>query len=72
MLKDQMLEVETFSTLDYLQFKPLKERLRTIQNPRNVHMIYDVLSVDPPEIERAVLLATINALVCETPNDAMK
>jgi hypothetical protein len=72
MLKDQMLEVETFSTLDYLQFKLLKERLRTIQNPRNVHMIYDVLSVDPPEIERAVLLATINALVCETPNDAMK
>ncbi len=40
MLKDQMLEVETFLPLDYLQAKPLKECLRTIQNPRNVHLIY--------------------------------
>lgn len=72
MLKDQMLEVETFLPLDYLQAKPLKERLRTIQNPRNVHLIYDVLRFDPPEIERAVLFATNNALVCETPDDAMK
>jgi structural maintenance of chromosome 1 len=48
MLKKQMLEVETFSPLDYLQAKPLKERLRTIQNPRNV------LRFDPPEIERAI------------------
>jgi chromosome segregation ATPase len=36
MLKDQMLEVETFLPLDYLQAKPLKERLRTILNPRNL------------------------------------
>lgn len=35
-------------------------------------MIYDVLKFDPPEIERAVLFATNNALVCETPEDAMK
>jgi structural maintenance of chromosome 1 len=48
MLKDQMLEVETFLPLDYLQAKPLKERLRTIQSPRNVHLIYDVLRFDPP------------------------
>lgn len=27
---------------------------------------------DPPDIERAVLFATTNALVCETPEDAMK
>jgi structural maintenance of chromosome 1 len=66
MLKKQMLEVETFSPLDYLQAKPLKERLRTIQNSRNV------LRFNPPEIERAVLFAINNALVCETPDDAMK
>lgn len=72
MLKDQKLEVETFLPLDYLQAKPLKERLRTIQNPKGVHLIYDVLRYDPPAIERAVLFATNNALVCETPEDAMK
>jgi structural maintenance of chromosome 1 len=63
MLKDQMLEAETFLPLDYLQTKPLKECLRSIQNPRNVYLIYDVLRFDPPEIERAVLFATHNALV---------
>jgi structural maintenance of chromosome 1 len=60
MLKDQTLKVETFLPLDYLQAKPLKET------------IYDVLRYDPLEIERAVLFATNNALVCETPDDAKK
>lgn len=31
-----------------------------------------MLRFDPPDIERAVLFATNNALVCETPEDAMK
>jgi structural maintenance of chromosome 1 len=35
-------------------------------------LIYDVLRFDPPDIERAVLFATNNALVCESPEDAMK
>lgn len=71
-LKEQMLEVETFLPLDYLQTKPLKERLRNITEPRNVKLVYDVLKYDPPEIEKAVLFATNNALVCESPEDAMK
>ncbi|KAL9893957.1 structural maintenance of chromosomes protein 1A [Glossina fuscipes] len=71
-LKEQMLEVETFLPLDYLQVKPLKERLRNITEPRNVKLVYDVLKFEPKEIERAVLFATGNALVCETPEDAMK
>lgn len=71
-LKEQMLEVETFLPLDYLQTKPLKERLRNITEPKNVKLVYDVLKYDPPEIERAVLFATNNALVCESPEDAMK
>ncbi|KAJ6630190.1 Structural maintenance of chromosomes protein 1A [Pseudolycoriella hygida] len=71
-LKEQMLEVETFLPLDYLQAKPLKQRLRDIREPKQVKLVYDVLKFDPPEIEKAVLFATNNALVCETPEDAMK
>merc|ERR1719210_162338 len=71
-LKDQMLEPETFLPLDYIQAKPLKERLRNITNPRGVKLLYDVLRYDPPEIKKAVLFVTNNALVCENPDDAMK
>ncbi|XP_015793596.1 LOW QUALITY PROTEIN: structural maintenance of chromosomes protein 1A-like [Tetranychus urticae] len=69
-LKDQMMEPETFLPLDYIEVKPLKERLRNIQSPKGVRLVYDVLKYDPPQIERAVLFATNNALVCETPEDA--
>ncbi|KAG0728282.1 Structural maintenance of chromosomes protein 1A [Chionoecetes opilio] len=51
-----MLDPETFLPLDYIQAKPLKERLRNIKDPRNVKLLYDVLQYDPPEIKRAVLL----------------
>jgi len=71
-LKDQMLEPETFLPLDYIQAKPLKERLRNITTPKGVHLLYDVLKYDPPDIKRAVLFVTNNSLVCETPDDAMK
>lgn len=67
-----MLEVETFLPLDYLQAKPLKQRLRDIREPKQVKLVYDVLKFEPPQIEKAVLFATNNALVCETPEDAMK
>merc|ERR1719411_841585 len=71
-LKDQMLEPETFLPLDYIQAKPLKERLRTIGNPKGVKLLYDVLQYEPADIKRAVLFVTNNSLVCETPEDAMK
>ena len=71
-LKDQMLEPETFLPLDYIQAKPLKERLRNISNPKGVKLLYDVLQYKPDEIKRAVLFVTNNSLVCETPEDAMK
>merc|ERR1712012_329486 len=45
-LKDQMLEPETFLPLDYIQAKPLKERLRNIANPKGVKLVYDVLRYD--------------------------
>lgn len=71
-LKDQMLEPETFLPLDYIQAKPLKERLRNVTNPKGVKLLYDVLRYDPPDIKKAVLFVTNNALVCESPDDAMK
>merc|ERR1711884_428051 len=71
-LKDQMLEPETFLPLDYIQAKPLKERLRNIGNPKGVKLLYDVLQYEPADIKRAVLFVTNNSLVCETPEDAMK
>ena len=51
---------------------PLKERPRTIKDPPNVRLLYDVLKFGPPEIERAVLFVTNNKLVCETQEDVMK
>jgi chromosome segregation ATPase len=67
-----MLEPETFLPLDYIQAKPLKERLRNITSVRGVKLLYDVLNFNPPDIKRAVLFVTNNSLVCETPEDAMK
>ncbi|XP_037091511.1 structural maintenance of chromosomes protein 1A-like [Pollicipes pollicipes] len=71
-LKEQMLDPETFLPLDYIQAKPLKERLRNISDPKNVKLVYDVLQYNPPDIKRAVLFVTNNALISETPEDAMK
>lgn len=35
-------------------------------------LLYDVLNYSPADIKRVVLFATNNALVCDTPDDAMK
>jgi structural maintenance of chromosome 1 len=69
-LKEQMLEPETFLPLDYIEVKQVKERLRNIQHPKSVKLLYDVIKYDPPAIKRAVLYATNNALVCESAEDA--
>ena len=69
-LKDQMIEAETFLPLDYIESKPLKERLRHIQKPKEVHPLFDVMRFSPPEIEKVVLFATNNTLVCESAEDA--
>lgn len=67
-----MLEPETFLPLDYLQAKPVKERLRDLKEPRGVKLLYDVLNFEPQAIAKAVMFATNNALVCESPEDANK
>lgn len=43
---------------------------RNIREPKGVKLLYDVLEFNN-EISRVVLFATNNALVCETPEDAM-
>merc|ERR1719242_2375825 len=70
-LKTNMLDPETFLPLDYIQAIALKERLRNIQNPAGVKLLFDVLAFDKPEIKQAILFITNNALVCQTPEDAM-
>ncbi|EFX81640.1 hypothetical protein DAPPUDRAFT_211085 [Daphnia pulex] len=71
-LKEKMLEPETFLALSYLTAKPLRERLRVTMEPLNVHLLYDVLKYDPPEIEKAILFITDNVLIANTQEDAMR
>jgi structural maintenance of chromosome 1 len=40
--------------------------------PFNVHLLYDVLKFDPPEIEKAILFITDNVLIANTQEDAMR
>ena len=49
-----------------------KHCLTNFFSPIDVKLLYDVLRYDPPEIKKAVLFVTNNALVCENPDDAMK
>lgn len=69
-MKDQRIEPETFLPLDYLDVKPVNEKLREIREPKNVKLVVDVIRYDPPSIKKALLFACGNALVCDTVEDA--
>ncbi|CAG9762638.1 unnamed protein product [Ceutorhynchus assimilis] len=72
-LKDQMLDPETFLPLDYLLIKPsIRDHVRNITEPKGVKLLYDVLQYEPHDIKNAVLFATNNVVVCESPEDANK
>lgn len=71
-MKEQRIEPETFLPLDYLDIKPVNEKLREIQNPKNVKLVVDVIRYDPPSIKKALIFACGNALVCESVEDARK
>lgn len=45
---------------------------RAIKDPKNTKLLYDILNFSPADIKQAVLFATNNALVCDTPEDAMR
>ncbi|XP_074644873.1 structural maintenance of chromosomes protein 1A-like [Tubulanus polymorphus] len=71
-MKEQRIDPETFLPLDYLDVTPLNERLRDIQDPKNVKLVVDVIRYDPPIVKKALLFACGNALVAETVEDARK
>ncbi|CAH8601346.1 unnamed protein product [Schistosoma rodhaini] len=65
-MKDQRIEPETFLPLDFLDVKPIDEKLREISDPPNVHLVIDVIQCDPIIVKKALTFACGNALVCET------
>ncbi|XP_014671758.1 PREDICTED: structural maintenance of chromosomes protein 1A-like [Priapulus caudatus] len=71
-MKEQRAEPETFLPLDFIEVRPVNEKLREIREPRNVKLVIDIMQYDPPQIKKALLFACGNALVCETTEDARK
>ncbi|KRX90380.1 Structural maintenance of chromosomes protein 1A [Trichinella pseudospiralis] len=69
-MKEQRIESETFLPIDYIDVKPLNEKLRELREPRNVKLIFDVIQFEPPQIRRVVQFACGNSLVCESIEDA--
>ncbi|OAD60429.1 Structural maintenance of chromosomes protein 1A, partial [Eufriesea mexicana] len=69
-LKRQQIGTEIFLPVESLKVESIKEKLRKIENPQNVKLLYDVLRFEPAEINNAILFVTKNTLVCETSEDA--
>ncbi|XP_031403402.1 structural maintenance of chromosomes protein 1 [Punica granatum] len=66
-LKDSRLPPQTFIPLQSVRVKPLIERLRTLG--RTSKLIFDVIQFDPA-LERAILFAVGNTLVCDNLDEA--
>eukprot|EP00252_Welwitschia_mirabilis_P022634 TRINITY_DN6180_c0_g1_i1.p1 TRINITY_DN6180_c0_g1~~TRINITY_DN6180_c0_g1_i1.p1 ORF type:complete len:1224 (-),score=352.15 TRINITY_DN6180_c0_g1_i1:258-3929(-) len=66
-LKEQRLPPQTFIPIQGVRVKPIQERLRTLGG--TAMLIYDVIQFDP-NLERAVLYAVGNTLVCEKLEEA--
>ncbi|KAG5316334.1 SMC1A protein, partial [Pseudoatta argentina] len=70
LLKRDKIGTETFLPLDSIKNIILNERLRAIEEPQNVKLLYDVLNISSSHINNAVLFVTKNTLVCETSEHA--
>ncbi|MGH0163898.1 UNVERIFIED_CONTAM: hypothetical protein FKN15_046286 [Acipenser sinensis] len=66
-LKDERAEPETFLALDYLEIKPINERLRDM---RGAKMVIDVVQCISPQLKKVVQFVCGNGLVCETLKEA--
>ncbi|XP_074128259.1 structural maintenance of chromosomes protein 1B isoform X2 [Sminthopsis crassicaudata] len=66
-LKEERAEPETFLALDYLDIKPVNERLREIKGSK---MAIDVVQTQLPQLKKVIQFVCGNALVCETVEDA--
>ncbi|XP_071504723.1 structural maintenance of chromosomes protein 1A-like [Diadema antillarum] len=69
-MKEQRSDPETFLPLDFIEVKPINEKLRDIRDPRGVKLVIDVIRYEPPNVKKALMYACGNALVCETVEDA--
>ncbi|NXF82735.1 SMC1B protein, partial [Sclerurus mexicanus] len=66
-LKQERAEPETFLALDYLDVKPINEKLREIKGAR---MLVDVVQTPFAPLKRVIQFVSGNSLVCETMRDA--
>ncbi|NXT99255.1 SMC1B protein, partial [Buphagus erythrorhynchus] len=66
-LKQERAEPETFLALDYLDVKPINEKLREI---RGVKMMVDVVQTQFAPLKKVIQFVSGNALICETVKEA--
>ncbi|XP_021248699.1 structural maintenance of chromosomes protein 1B isoform X2 [Numida meleagris] len=66
-LKQERAEPETFLALDYLDVKPINERLREIKGAK---MIVDVVQTPFAPLKKVIQFVSGNGLVCETVKEA--
>ncbi|XP_043824281.1 structural maintenance of chromosomes protein 1B [Dromiciops gliroides] len=66
-LKEERAEPETFLALDYLDIKPINERLREMKGSK---MVIDVVQTQLPQLKKVVQFVCGNGLVCETVEEA--
>ncbi|XP_026449761.1 structural maintenance of chromosomes protein 1-like [Papaver somniferum] len=66
-LKQQQLPPQTFIPLQSVRVKPVSEKLRTLGG--TAKLIFDVIQFDP-SLERAILYAVGNTLVCDKLEEA--
>lgn len=69
-LREQHFSPETFLPLSVLDVMPINEKLREINNPPNVKLIFDVINCNVPQAKKAVQFVCGNSLVCDTPEHA--
>ncbi|CAH2278312.1 structural maintenance of chromosomes 1B [Pelobates cultripes] len=62
-LKEERAEPETFLSLDYLDVKPINEKLREIKGAK---MMIDVIQTPSPSLKKVIQFVCSNGLVCET------
>ncbi|XP_054137953.1 structural maintenance of chromosomes protein 1B isoform X2 [Melozone crissalis] len=68
-LKQERAEPETFLALDYLDVKPINERLREIKEAK---MMVDVVQTQFAPLKKVIQFVSGNALICETIKEAKR
>ncbi|NXC38137.1 SMC1B protein, partial [Penelope pileata] len=68
-LKQERAEPETFLALDYLDVKPINEKLREIKGAK---MLVDVVQTPFAPLKKVIQFVSGNGLVCETVQEARR